>query len=88
MGDHERDKAVEEKERRMEQAAFGCPGEEKCNQRGTHFSLDTSGAPYNFSDMTVAITSWFWSLSVPRGMAVIPDHAGIPESQCHPPNIP
>lgn len=42
----------------------------------------------NFPDMTAAITSWIWSLSIPRGMAVIPDHVSKPGSQCHPPNIP
>lgn len=29
VGDHERGKAVEEKERRMEQTAVGCPAEKK-----------------------------------------------------------
>lgn len=41
----------------------------------------------NFPDMPAAITSWFWLLSVPRGAAVIPDHVGIPGSQCHPPTL-
>lgn len=42
----------------------------------------------NFPDMTAAITSWFWSLSIPRGTTVILDHAGLPESHCQPPKIP
>lgn len=42
----------------------------------------------DFPDAATAITSWFLSLTIPRGTAVIPDHVGAPESQRHPPNIP
>lgn len=78
-------------EEEREEGGVGCVarlGEEKRNQWCAHSSLDSSGAPPNFPDMTAAVTLWFWLFTVPRGMAVIPDHAGIPESQCGPTNIP
>lgn len=68
--------------------AFSCLGEEKRNRQRAHPALTPARLRSNFPDVTAATASWFWSLSIPRGTAVIPDHASVPESQCHPLNIP
>ena len=78
MWEREKDRAVEKRGRKKEKA-WGCLGEEK-RELWAHSSLDTRGAPI-FPDMTAAIPTWFWSLSIQSETPVIPDHVSIPGSQ-------
>lgn len=75
-------------EREEDGAGTGLPRWRRVKSAG--FPLFT-GHPWgssNLPDVTAAITSWFWSFSIPSRTAFIPDHVGIPGRQCCPPNIP
>lgn len=80
------DRRAEEGQRRQGQTSFDL-GKNKTKQNKTkigcvvpHSSLGASGIPPVFPNLFTAIVTGILSLSTSRGMAVIPDHGGRPET--------